>query len=241
MLIKLVLDDFKSFRRAELELSRLTLLVGANASGKSNVFDAIRFLQGLALGMSPADVLRGRWEGGREVWPPIRGGVGEVTRYGERQLRLRSHWSLESVFYRHEIAYTTNPPLGITVENASRGDEAPIHSGNDRSMFAYVEKDSALAPLVTALRGAFFLDINPRRMRDYVSKTQTQLGAEGHHHAPTARRSARPQPRNPTTASTNWNRCVPVRQTRGIAANAAATAMAMIANGIERSRCAMRA
>ena len=103
MLTSLTLHDFKSFRHAELELSRLTLLVGANASGKSNVFDAIRFLQGLALGMSPADVLRGRWEGGREVWPPIRGGVGEVTRYGERQLRLRSHWSLDSVSYHHEI------------------------------------------------------------------------------------------------------------------------------------------
>lgn len=179
MLTSLTLHDFKSFRHAELKLSRLTLLVGANASGKSNVFDAIRFLQGLALGMSPADVLRGRWEGGREIWPPIRGGVGEVTRYGERQLRLRSHWSLDSVSYHHEIAYTTNPSLGITVENASRGDEAPIHSGNDRSMFAYVEKDSALAPLVTALSGAFFLDLNPRRMRDYVPKSSTQLGAEG--------------------------------------------------------------
>jgi AAA domain, putative AbiEii toxin, Type IV TA system/RecF/RecN/SMC N terminal domain len=179
MLLALTLENFKSFRHAELELSpRLTLLVGANASGKSNVFDAIRFLQGLALGMSPADVLRGRWEGGREVWPGIRGGVGEITKHGEPQLRIRSRWSRDSVSYDHDIAYTTNPRLGITVEHAGPTG-SPIYGGDDRGMLGYVEKDNALAPLADAIRSTFFLDLNPRRMRDYVPKTSTQLGAEG--------------------------------------------------------------
>lgn len=56
MLTSLTLDDFKSFQHAELELSRLTLLVGANASGKSNVFDAIRFLQGVGLDLAIAAI-----------------------------------------------------------------------------------------------------------------------------------------------------------------------------------------
>lgn len=179
MLTTLTLDNFKSFRHAELELSRLTLLVGANASGKSNVFDAIRFLQGLGLGMSPADVLRGRLEGGREIWPGIRGGAGEIVRYAERQLRLRSLWSREGISYHHEIAYTTDPPLGITVEHAGRAGQNPIYGGDNLSMLGYVKKGDLLAPLVDAIRSASFLDINPRRMRDYVPKSSIQLGSEG--------------------------------------------------------------
>ena len=88
MLTSLTLHGFKSFRHAELKLSRLTLLVGANASGKSNVFDAIRFLQGTALGFITTDVLRGHWEGGRELWPGIRGGPNEVARYGAQEFAV---------------------------------------------------------------------------------------------------------------------------------------------------------
>lgn len=179
MLTHLIFHDFKSFAHAELELSRLTLLVGANASGKSNVFDAMRFLQGLALGMHPVDVLRGRWEGGREIWPGIRGGAGEIVRYGSPQLRLRSQWSRDGVPYHHELAYTVEPPLGITVENARRSDEPAIHGGDTGSMLGSCKKDDPLAPLAAAVKSTFFLDINPRRMRDYVPKTSTQLGSEG--------------------------------------------------------------
>jgi predicted ATPase len=49
MLKKIRLKDFKSFVDEEVELAPLTLLVGANASGKSNFLDALRFLQGLSL------------------------------------------------------------------------------------------------------------------------------------------------------------------------------------------------
>lgn len=42
--------NFKSYRNATLQLSPLTLLVGANASGKSNALEAIRLLGWLATG-----------------------------------------------------------------------------------------------------------------------------------------------------------------------------------------------
>ncbi len=45
MLERLRLTDFKSFVDEEAELAPLTLLVGANASGKSNFLDALRFLR----------------------------------------------------------------------------------------------------------------------------------------------------------------------------------------------------
>lgn len=44
------IENFKSYRNATLQLSPLTLLVGANASGKSNALEAIRLLSWLSSG-----------------------------------------------------------------------------------------------------------------------------------------------------------------------------------------------
>lgn len=46
------IKDFKSFEDAELKVGTLTLLVGANASGKSNAIEAIRLLSWIAKGRS---------------------------------------------------------------------------------------------------------------------------------------------------------------------------------------------
>jgi predicted ATPase len=51
------IESFKSFRAAKLDLAPLTLLVGANASGKSNAIEAMRLLSWLASGRRLDDVL----------------------------------------------------------------------------------------------------------------------------------------------------------------------------------------
>lgn len=94
MLSRLDLKGFKSFKEASFELSGLTVLVGANASGKSNALDAIRFLQGLALGYSLAESLGGRREAGNQVWPGVRGGVADVVWKGAVGFRIESNWRL---------------------------------------------------------------------------------------------------------------------------------------------------
>lgn len=48
MLTAITLENFKSYRQAILPLSSLTVLIGANASGKSNVIEALRLLSWLA-------------------------------------------------------------------------------------------------------------------------------------------------------------------------------------------------
>ncbi len=48
MLTAITLENFKSYRQATLPLSALTVLIGANASGKSNVIEALRLLAWLA-------------------------------------------------------------------------------------------------------------------------------------------------------------------------------------------------
>jgi predicted ATP-dependent endonuclease of OLD family len=41
MLKQLILENWKSFRYAELEIDALTILIGTNASGKSNALDGL--------------------------------------------------------------------------------------------------------------------------------------------------------------------------------------------------------
>jgi len=50
MLASISVETFKSYRQATLALAPLTLLIGANASGKSNLIEAIRLLSWLAHG-----------------------------------------------------------------------------------------------------------------------------------------------------------------------------------------------
>ena len=47
MIDRIVVENFKSLRRVDLKLGRMNLLIGANASGKSNFLDALRVLQGI--------------------------------------------------------------------------------------------------------------------------------------------------------------------------------------------------
>src|SRR5271168_2425842 len=48
MLTRIEIDGFKTFEGFGLDLKPLTAIVGPNASGKSNLFDALRFLSLLA-------------------------------------------------------------------------------------------------------------------------------------------------------------------------------------------------
>ena len=50
MLSSFTIEDFKSYRDATLKLAPLTVLIGANASGKSNAIEALRLLSWIAEG-----------------------------------------------------------------------------------------------------------------------------------------------------------------------------------------------
>lgn len=118
MLKSLTLKDWKSFGDLDnrLELSPLTLLVGPNASGKSNALDALRFLQGAALDYPLGDVLRGRWEGQREIWPAIRGQVVEAAR-GERTcFELTTEWDIGELALEHQIEVDTRNDVLLDAE-----------------------------------------------------------------------------------------------------------------------------
>jgi uncharacterized protein (DUF169 family) len=113
MFSALTLADWKSFGsdRNKVALSPLTLLVGPNASGKSNVLDALRFLQGLALDLPVGEVLRGRYEGGREIWPPIRGSVYEAARQGTQHFSLTLEIGSRNGTYQVGVSTVGDPAI----------------------------------------------------------------------------------------------------------------------------------
>ncbi|MGZ3456932.1 MAG: AAA family ATPase [Archangium sp.] len=88
MLTSLRLRNFKSFADACAPFGPLTLLVGANASGKSNVLDALRLLKGLGAERWPLDLALG----GTAGWTGIRGGIHEAVRTGAAAFVLESSW-----------------------------------------------------------------------------------------------------------------------------------------------------
>lgn len=70
MLIKISAENWKSIEAAELNIDALTVLIGSNASGKSNVLDALAFLQRTASGLLLTSALQGD-----TAAPPMRGGL----------------------------------------------------------------------------------------------------------------------------------------------------------------------
>ncbi|WP_013324212.1 AAA family ATPase [Gloeothece verrucosa] len=93
MLKKIRFKNFKNFQDAELSLGNFTLLVGENATGKSNIRDALRFLHGIARGYNIAEIIGEKWiEGGALQWSGIRGGTREIAFKGA------SSFSLEAAF-----------------------------------------------------------------------------------------------------------------------------------------------
>lgn len=89
VLKRLTLRNFKSFQSAEIPLGPLTLLVGTNASGKSNIRDSLRVLHGIGLGYTLAEILGEKYgPGGILQWRGIRGGVREAAFQRESEFRL---------------------------------------------------------------------------------------------------------------------------------------------------------
>lgn len=82
MITSLRLTNFKNFADETLNLGPFTVIVGANASGKSNIRDAFRFLHGIGRGYTLAEIIGGKVGGGGEtVWERIRGAPNEVVRF----------------------------------------------------------------------------------------------------------------------------------------------------------------
>lgn len=98
MITSLRLRRFKNFTDETLHLGPFTVIVGANASGKSNIRDAFRFLHGIGRGYGLAAIAGGKYgAGGHVEWERIRGAAGEIAQFGSRWFVLRVSLSLPDI------------------------------------------------------------------------------------------------------------------------------------------------
>jgi predicted ATPase len=110
-LTELRLNSFKSVREAAIPISPLTLLVGRNGSGKSNVLDGLAVLSALAAGADLRDSL----DGGRGG-PVVRGGSEGCAPLGSSSFEIGCTASYDGIEYYLDLEIQVRPTLQISSE-----------------------------------------------------------------------------------------------------------------------------
>ena len=89
MITSLRLVNFKNFADETLRMGPFTVIVGANASGKSNIRDAFRFLHGIGRGYSLPEIIGGKYGAGSQIeWERLRGAANEIVRFGQSEFSM---------------------------------------------------------------------------------------------------------------------------------------------------------
>ena len=131
------LTDFKNFAHAELDLFEpLTVLLGRNGSGKTNLIEGVELLATLTRGV-PFNEITDIDRGGTFE---VRGGTRSCIRFGQKKLRLRFNEAVipfegksRSVDYFIEITPRGRNDVKLSAEKLQIGDrtlfDATSHSG----------------------------------------------------------------------------------------------------------------
>lgn len=116
MLKKLTLENWKSFRHAVLPIDPLTILIGTNASGKSNALEALEFLKRTVMGKGFEAALAGNI-----TIPSIRGGVEWATLKPETQFTMEVliQGRDDTTDYLYSLTVATKPHVQVNAESLS--------------------------------------------------------------------------------------------------------------------------
>lgn len=158
--------DFKSFRDATLYLKNITILVGANSSGKSNAIEGIKHLVSRQKGFIF----------GGEGYKEIRGESEYAYRFGKDKFTIDCEIGL----------------LNMDGYIRARLEESRMGANKSNSVFSYdifsddiKSEEMASLSIVESrkcqalLEQTKFLDSIPNKMRDYVSIQDSQLKYNG--------------------------------------------------------------
>jgi predicted ATPase len=129
MLKQLTLKNWKSFDQAVVYFDPLTVLIGTNGSGKSNLIEALDFLQRIASGID----VRTAIEGGREL-VGIRGGIDKLARLKDQPIGLELLVNLDEnldYLYIIEIEIKTKNNSIRNISSTERGFLINIATGSD--------------------------------------------------------------------------------------------------------------
>ena len=175
MITELRLENWKSFGEATLYIDPLSILIGTNASGKSNVLEALQFLQRIASRGSVNDALLSL-RGGLDwiVKKPheffaltviIR--IDDVTSYEyyiQCKISGNKCFSEKEILTRHKDG--TSRIFPIKTEGTTSYTQASLLVEEYMAEDAWNEA-SAGRPILLALRGINLMSPNPAAMRSY--------------------------------------------------------------------------
>ena len=148
MIKELKLHNWKSFQQATLFVDPLTILIGTNASGKSNTLDALLFLQRTASGVGIFQAINGDVN-----LAPIRGGMEWVCRKPAREfsLQVTIGSDVNDQDYRYELAVQTNGAKAEVVrEELHLLKYGPRSQSPRESRLFYTKPQEASAPGIQA-------------------------------------------------------------------------------------------
>lgn len=115
MICALTLNNWKSFEQATLLIDQITFLIGTNASGKSNIVDALIFLSRLSAGERLSDVCKS-----------IRGGIDQIIRRGCNRASIEVIFKSSGTKYKYTLMFTVaNAEAYVDAESlemAAKGD-----------------------------------------------------------------------------------------------------------------------
>ena len=136
MITSLRLVNFKNFADETLRLGPFTVIVGANASGKSNIRDAFRFLHGIGRGYTLAEIMGGKYGvGGQREWAGIRGAMNEILRLtprvgpGRRNFTVQVKLDEDKAIYSICVRFRPRNPEGFRIdEEELKTDSARVYT-----------------------------------------------------------------------------------------------------------------
>ena len=160
MIQELRMQNFKSFaaQRGTIRFGGLSLIIGTNASGKSNIRDGLRLIHGISRGYSVAEIIGEKYvEGGVLQWKGIRGGVKEtVLRNGnpnDSKFTIEVKTKLPDDDGGGQATYTITVDVGDKSRPPLVADEKP---GGQRSGALHLYHTPGRRKLMTRkMRGSF--------------------------------------------------------------------------------------
>lgn len=179
MITKLRLQNWKSFEDSTLYIDSLSILIGTNVSGKSNVLDAFAFLRAIGEGKRLVDAIQA-----------VRGGEEWIVRRGEKGFCISLQIEEEQT-YLVDLRVQKNGDTfqygscDIHVKGEEKLKEAmPRQFGGTSyemtwNVYGQAEASLDLLPLIYRnFRNVFILDPMPARMRDYC-RVSKELKSDG--------------------------------------------------------------
>jgi hypothetical protein len=171
-LTRLGVDNWRNFTKAHVSLTRRVFLVGPNASGKSNLLDAIRFLRDVA-----------SVGGGLQAAIKTRGGVSRLRslsarRYPDIVLAVAIGTDETPNLWEYELAFTQDnrqrpqiqreivKHLGYTILNRPQQDDIDDPARLGQTALEQVNVNKDFRDIVTFLEGIRYLHLVPQLVRE---------------------------------------------------------------------------